>query len=127
MSSTYSTCCNLGNSRLLLNDSIVIADRIRELLIAKPNQDIEATNNEAIIATFSRNNGDFGIKLIRLGYLWLLGGASLQGFFDCNVSCILTGKIWSSISVGTLLPEFLGLKPEHYQPNQLLMSLNRHN
>ncbi len=102
-----------------LNDSIVIADRIRELLIAKPNQDIEATNNEAIIATFSRTMVTSGTTLMTVGSLWLLGGASLQGFSIAMFIGILTGT-WSSISVGTLLPEFLGLKPEHYQPKPVV-------
>ena len=98
-----------------LNDSIVIADRIRELLIAKPKQDIEATNNEAIVATFSRTMVTSGTTLMTVGSLWLLGGSSLQGFSIAMFIGILTGT-WSSISVGTLLPEFLGLRPEHYQP-----------
>ena len=37
-----------------LNDSIIIADRIRELLIAKPKLAIQDINNQAIVATFSR-------------------------------------------------------------------------
>ena len=98
-----------------LNDSIVIADRIRELLIAKPKQDIEATNNEAIIATFSRTMVTSGTTLMTISSLWLLGGSSLHGFSIAMFIGVLTGT-WSSISVGTLLPEFLGLKPEHYLP-----------
>ncbi len=98
-----------------LNDSIIIADRIRELLIAKPKQTLEETNNEAIVATFSRTMVTSGTTLMTVGSLWLLGGASLEGFSIAMFIGILTGT-WSSISVGTVLPEYLGLKPEHYMP-----------
>ena len=96
-----------------LNDSIIIADRIRELLISKPNQDTETTNNQAIAATISRTMVTSGTTLITVGALWLLGGGPLEGFSIAMFIGIVTGT-WSSISVGTTLPEYLGLKPEHY-------------
>lgn len=37
-----------------LNDSIIIADRIRELLAAKPKLAVKDINNQAIAATFAR-------------------------------------------------------------------------
>ncbi|MDO6500643.1 protein translocase subunit SecF [Photobacterium sanguinicancri] len=101
-----------------LNDSIIIADRIRELLISKPNQDTETTNNQAIAATISRTMVTSGTTLITVGALWLLGGGPLQGFSIAMFIGIVTGT-WSSISVGTTLPEYLGLKPEHYMPKPI--------
>lgn len=98
-----------------LNDSIIIADRIRELLVAKPKWSIQKINNEAIAATFSRTMVTSGTTLMTVGSLWLLGGGPLEGFAIAMFIGILTGT-WSSISVGTTLPEFLGLKSEHYLP-----------
>lgn len=37
-----------------LNDSIIISDRIRELLVAKPKAPLAEINDQAVIATFSR-------------------------------------------------------------------------
>ncbi|ASK70173.1 protein translocase subunit SecF [Shewanella bicestrii] len=97
-----------------LNDSIIIADRIRELLIAKPKLAIQEINNQAIVATFSRTMVTSGTTLMTVGALWIMGGGPLEGFSIAMFIGILTGTL-SSISVGTSLPEFLGLTPEHYK------------
>ncbi|BDA61826.1 protein translocase subunit SecF [Shewanella xiamenensis] len=101
-----------------LNDSIIIADRIRELLIAKPKLAIQEINNQAIVATFSRTMVTSGTTLMTVGALWIMGGGPLEGFSIAMFIGILTGT-FSSISVGTSLPEFLGLAPEHYQVNPI--------
>ncbi|HBV76781.1 MULTISPECIES: protein translocase subunit SecF [Vibrio] len=97
-----------------LNDSIIIADRIRELLRIKPNVATADINNQAIAATFIRTMITSGTTLLTVSALWLLGGAPLEGFSIAMFIGIVTGT-WSSIAVGTSLPELLGLKPEHYQ------------
>ncbi|MDT3281466.1 protein translocase subunit SecF [Shewanella scandinavica] len=97
-----------------LNDSIIIADRIRELLIAKPKLSIQEINNQAIVATFSRTMVTSGTTLMTVGALWIMGGGPLEGFSIAMFIGILTGT-FSSISVGTSLPEFLGLTPEYYK------------
>ena len=97
-----------------LNDSIIIADRIRELLISKPNKAIEDINNEAIAATISRTMITSGTTLLTVGSLWLLGGGPLEGFAIAMFIGILTGT-WSSVSVGTALPELFKLNSSHYK------------
>ena len=97
-----------------LNDSIIIADRIRELLISKPNKPIEDINNEAIAATISRTMITSGTTLLTVGSLWLLGGGPLEGFAIAMFIGILTGT-WSSVSVGTALPELFKLNATHYK------------
>ncbi|MGB0893261.1 MAG: protein translocase subunit SecF [Parashewanella sp.] len=97
-----------------LNDSIIIADRIRELLIGKPKWSVTEINNQAITATFSRTMVTSGTTLMTIVALWVMGGNALEGFSIAMFIGVLTGT-WSSISVGTSLPEYLGLKPEHYQ------------
>ncbi|MEJ2766352.1 protein translocase subunit SecF [Photobacterium sp. MCCC 1A19761] len=98
-----------------LNDSIIIADRIREVLIAKPQAPISQVSNEALAATISRTLVTSGTTLMTVGALWLLGGGPLEGFALAMFIGILTGT-WSSVSVGTVLPEMLRLKARDYLP-----------
>ncbi|MEZ8542534.1 protein translocase subunit SecF [Vibrio splendidus] len=97
-----------------LNDSIIIADRVREMLRGNPNGDTDNLLNESVRATFSRTMVTSGTTLITVSALWLLGGAALQGFAIALVVGIVSGT-WSSVSVGITLPKLLGLQPCHYQ------------
>ena len=97
-----------------LNDSIIIADRVREMLRGNPNGETDSLLNESVKATFSRTMVTSGTTLLTVSALWLLGGAALQGFAIALVVGILSGT-WSSISVGITLPKLLGLLPCHYQ------------
>lgn len=108
-----------------LNDSIIIADRIRELLIARPKSRLTEVNDAAIVQTFSRTMVTSGTTLITVGALWLLGGAPLEGFAVAMFVGIVTGT-FSSVSVGTVLPELLGLSPAHYRktPDSELLAEN---
>ncbi|MGR5120021.1 protein translocase subunit SecF [Vibrio astriarenae] len=96
-----------------LNDSIIIADRVRELFKGKPNGDTAKLIDSAIVATFSRTMITSGTTFATVACLWLLGGAPLQGFAIALCFGIVSGT-WSSISVGVTLPQLIGLKPEHY-------------
>ncbi|XAW88004.1 protein translocase subunit SecF [Vibrio sp. CDRSL-10 TSBA] len=98
-----------------LNDSIIIADRIRELLVAKQHTPTEEINDQAVVATFSRTMVTSGTTLITVAALWLMGGAPLEGFATAMFIGIISGT-WSSISIGTVLPEWLKLEPRHYLP-----------
>ncbi|MGU3846667.1 protein translocase subunit SecF, partial [Vibrio diabolicus] len=89
--------------RYSLNDSIIISDRIRELLIAKQSWKMEDINDQAVIATFSRTMVTSGTTLITVGALWIMGGAPLAGFSTAMFIGVLSGT-WSSISIGTVLP-----------------------
>ncbi|MGI2854308.1 protein translocase subunit SecF [Shewanella algae] len=97
-----------------LNDSIIIADRIRELLAAKPKLAVKDINNQAIAATFARTMVTSGTTLMTISALWIMGGGPLEGFSIAMFIGVLTGT-FSSISVGTSLPEWLGLSSEHYR------------
>ncbi|KJY82812.1 preprotein translocase subunit SecF [Vibrio galatheae] len=101
-----------------LNDSIIIADRIRELLIAKQSSSTEEINDQAVIATFSRTMVTSGTTLMTVSALWIMGGSALQGFAVAMFIGILSGT-WSSISMGTVLPEWLKLAPKHYLPVEI--------
>ena len=97
-----------------LNDSIIISDRIRELLKTKPDWLTANINDEAVFATFSRTMVTSGTTLITVSALWMMGGSALAGFSIAMFIGVLSGT-WSSISVGTVLPEWLKLEAKHYQ------------
>ncbi|WP_394204769.1 protein translocase subunit SecF [Shewanella waksmanii] len=97
-----------------LNDSIVIADRIREVLIAKPKMAIDEICSRAVKATFSRTMVTSGTTLFTVAALWNMGGTPLQGFSIAMFLGIMIGTL-SSISIGTCLPEYLKVSAEHYK------------
>jgi preprotein translocase subunit SecF len=111
-----------------LNDSIVIGDRIRELLMqrasvvaAKPdiNEDIKDAmllNNIvdlAIKSTLMRTAITSGTTLITVACLCLLAGKPLFGFSVALFVGVLAGTL-SSISIAATLPIILGLKFDYY-------------
>ncbi|MGC9422683.1 protein translocase subunit SecF [Vibrio sp.] len=104
-----------------LNDSIIIADRIRELLIAKQTSPTAMINDQAVIATFSRTMVTSGTTLLTVAALWMMGGEPLEGFAIAMFIGIISGT-WSSISIGTVLPEWLHLEPKHYLPVEVDMA-----
>ncbi|MFT5234667.1 MAG: preprotein translocase subunit SecF [Shewanella sp.] len=97
-----------------LNDSIIIADRIRELLTLKPKMLIADVCTSAVKATFSRTMVTSGTTLMTVSALWIMGGGPLESFSIAMFIGILTGT-WSSISVGTCLPELFGVNSDHYK------------
>lgn len=105
-----------------LNDSIIIADRIRELLIRKPDVPLAEVNNMAVMATYSRTMVTSGTTLLTVAALWIMGGEPLQGFSIAMFIGVLTGT-FSSIAVGTSLPEWLGLTSKHYQSPSLVKDI----
>ncbi|WP_019614363.1 protein translocase subunit SecF [Psychromonas ossibalaenae] len=100
-----------------LNDSIVVADRIREILRSKPCQAVSQSINQAICSTMSRTLITSGTTLTTVGAIWLLAGRPLQGFSTALFFGIVVGTI-SSICIAPTLPERLGLRAEDYQPKE---------
>lgn len=103
-----------------LNDSIVIADRLRDVLRARPEIDIYASTDLAVKATFSRTLITAGTTLFTIGCLLLLGGEALYGFSVTLFAGVLTGT-WSSVTIASTVQEILGLSPVHYQPKPELL------
>lgn len=101
-----------------LNDSIIIADRARELLRGDPNGSTDHLINDAVKATLSRTLVTSGTTLMTVSCLWLLGGAPLEGFAIALCVGIVSGT-WSSISIGVTLPQLVKLSPAHYQPKAI--------
>ncbi|WP_194436729.1 protein translocase subunit SecF [Vibrio fluminensis] len=98
-----------------LNDSIIISDRIRELLKANVKLPIAELNNQAILNTLSRTLITSGTTLISVISLWLLGGEPLYGFSVTMFIGIVAGT-WSTMTIATIIPEVAKLGPQHYAP-----------
>ncbi|PKF79859.1 protein translocase subunit SecF [Vibrio sp. vnigr-6D03] len=101
-----------------LNDSIIIADRIREQILVKTNWSTSDVINSAVASTFSRTMVTSGTTLVTVGSLWLMGGSPLQGFASAMFIGIVSGT-WSSISIATVFPEMCELKAKHYIPAEM--------
>ncbi|EGU46277.1 preprotein translocase subunit SecF [Vibrio ichthyoenteri ATCC 700023] len=101
-----------------LNDSIIISDRIRELLRANVKLPIAELNNQAILNTLSRTLITSGTTLISVASLWLLGGEPLFGFSVTMFIGIVAGT-WSTMTIATIIPELTHLGPQHYAPEPI--------
>jgi preprotein translocase subunit SecF len=100
-----------------LNDSIVISDRLRDLLQSRTQQDIYACSDRAIKATFTRTLITSGTTLFTVGALLLFGGAALYGFAFTLFIGILVGTL-SSITIASTVQELLGLSVEAYNKQE---------
>ncbi|CAH0532811.1 Protein translocase subunit SecF [Vibrio stylophorae] len=103
-----------------LNDSIVIADRLRDILRARPRDHIYISSDRAVRETFSRTLITAGTTLFTIACLLLLGGEALYGFSVTLFFGVLTGT-WSSVTIASTVQERLGLCAEHYQPKPELV------
>lgn len=98
-----------------LNDSIVISDRIREMLRGKSVKgSLNDIINTAILSTLTRTLITSGTTLGTVSAIWLLAGQPLQGFSIALFVGILVGT-FSSVCLSATIPELLKLKREHYQ------------
>jgi len=106
-----------------LNDSIVVADRIRERLMAKAGQNAKSETISEIIdvsvkSTLTRTLITSGTTLATVGAVWFLAGLPLFGFSVALFGGILVGTL-SSISIAATLPQYLGLTSDFYQRKQI--------
>lgn len=97
-----------------LNDSIVISDRIREMLRSQIKAPLDIIINNAILSTLTRTLITSGTTLATVAAIWLLAGPPLQGFSITLFVGIVIGTL-SSVCLSATIPVFLGLKREHYQ------------
>ena len=98
-----------------LNDSIIVADRMRELLRLNKNNSLNEIVDAAVSSTMTRTLITSGTTLATIGAIWWLGGQPLQGFAIALFVGILVGT-FSSICICATVPGKIGLKPQHYQP-----------
>jgi len=97
-----------------LNDSIIVADRIRELMRQNKDSTLRNIVNTAIGSTLTRTLITSGTTLATIVSLWWLAGAPLEGFSVALFAGILVGT-YSSICISATFPELVGLDIDHYK------------
>lgn len=97
-----------------LNDSIVIGDRLREVMRAKTNMNMSDIVDTAVKSTLTRSLITSGTTLATIGAIWIFGGQPLQGFAIGLFAGVVFGTL-SSIAVSATIPQLIGLNPEFYQ------------
>lgn len=96
-----------------LNDSIIVADRIRELMMYRKRSSLSLIIDRAIKSTLVRTSITSGTTLATVGAVWWLAGAPLQGFSVALFGGILVGT-FSSICISSTFPELTGLDVDYY-------------
>lgn len=96
-----------------LNDSIIVADRIRELMMYRQRNSLSVIIDRAIESTLVRTSITSGTTLATVGAVWWLAGSPLQGFSVALFGGILIGT-FSSICISSTFPELAGLDVDHY-------------
>ena len=96
-----------------LNDSIIIADRIRELMCSNYKHNISEVIDGAIKSTLTRTLITSGTTLSTIAAVWLLAGPPLQGFSIALFCGVFIGT-FSSICISATFPEISGLTADYY-------------
>ncbi|MFT4926981.1 MAG: preprotein translocase subunit SecF [Phenylobacterium sp.] len=97
-----------------LNDSIIVADRIRELMRMNKNSPLDNIVNAAIASTMSRTLITSGTTLATVGSVWMLAGRPLEGFSVSLFVGIMVGTL-SSICISATVPGLIGLDVDYYK------------
>ncbi len=97
-----------------LNDSIIVADRVRELMRVNHQTKLDDIINNAISSTLTRTMITSGTTLITIAAIWWLAGEPLAGFSVALFVGIVVGTL-SSICISATFPELVGLDVEHYK------------
>jgi len=96
-----------------LNDSIIVGDRVREIMKACPDKDIDAVINLAIKSTIVRTLITSGTTLATILAIWVFAGESLAGFSIALFIGVLVGT-FSSVAISATVPQLLGLRSDYY-------------
>ncbi|MBL4942235.1 MAG: protein translocase subunit SecF [Colwellia sp.] len=97
-----------------LNDSIIVGDKIREIMKRNNETDIDSIINLAIKSTIVRTLITSGTTLATILAIWFFAGESLAGFSIALFTGILVGT-FSSIAISATVPQLFGLKADYYQ------------
>jgi len=100
-----------------LNDSIIVGDKIRELMKATKDDNIDLLINKAIRLTLVRTLITSGTTLATILAIWFFAGESLSGFSIALFTGILVGT-FSSIAISATIPQLLGLTADYYQQKE---------
>ncbi|MEP1446508.1 MAG: protein translocase subunit SecF [Paraglaciecola sp.] len=97
-----------------INDSIVIGDKLREVMGAKTTMSMNDIIDTAIKSTLTRSVITSGTTLATIGAIWLFGGPPLQGFAIGLFAGVIFGTL-SSIALSATIPQLIGLDRDFYQ------------
>ena len=100
-----------------LNDSIIVGDKIREIMKRNEETSIESIINLAIKSTIVRTLITSGTTLATILAIWIFAGESLAGFSIALFSGILVGT-FSSIAISATVPQLLGLTADYYHKKE---------
>lgn len=100
-----------------INDTVVVFDRVREMMQKYRKMPLPELFNLSINATLSRTVLTGGTAILALIALYFLGGSVIQGFVGALIWGIVVGT-YSSVFVATPLLLYFGLKQEHQQRQQ---------
>lgn len=93
-----------------INDTVVIFDRIREIMRKHRKMDLKQVCNVAINQTLSRTVMTSMLTLLALVALWWFGGEVIQGFVDALLFGFIVGT-YSSVYVAAALLLYMRLRP----------------
>ena len=100
-----------------LNDSIIVADKIREIMKTNSEAKIDNIINQAIKSTLVRTMITSGTTLATIIAIWVFAGESLAGFSIALFTGVLVGT-FSSIAISATVPQLLGLTADYYQQKE---------
>lgn len=106
-----------------LNDSIVIGDKLREVMRAQTNMSMSEIVDLAVKSTLTRSLITSGTTLATIGAIWIFGGQPLQGFAIGLFAGVVVGTL-SSIAISATIPQLIDLNPEFYQHRSQELLLN---
>ena len=100
-----------------LNDSIIVGDKIREIMKTNSEAKIDNIINQAIKSTLVRTMITSGTTLATIIAIWVFAGESLAGFSIALFTGVLVGT-FSSIAISATVPQLLGLTADYYQQKE---------
>lgn len=100
-----------------LNDSIIVGDKVREIMKRGNEKSIDNIINQAIKSTIARTLITSGTTLATILAIWIFAGESLSGFSIALFSGVLVGT-FSSIAISATVPQLLGLTADYYHKKE---------
>jgi len=100
-----------------LNDSIIVGDKIREIMKSGNEEKIDKVINQAIKSTLVRTMITSGTTLATIIAIWGFAGESLAGFSIALFTGVLVGT-FSSVAISATVPQLLGLTADYYNKKQ---------
>lgn len=100
-----------------LNDSIIVGDKIREIMKTNSDAKIDNIINKAIKSTLVRTMITSGTTLATIIAIWIFAGESLAGFSIALFTGVLVGT-FSSIAISATVPQLLGLTADYYDKKE---------